>query len=85
MGDNVRTAINYFIKPKEAIFLHHYMDEQTPKDKVEVYNVDIDFFYNCDFMKRPEAPYKFLGYETYNLSRPTTNDIQILANCTNGL
>jgi hypothetical protein len=63
-GTEIRPAINYFIKPKEALFLHHYIDEQTPEGKVEVYNVDIDFFYNCDFMQRPPCPpYRFLGYE----------------------
>jgi hypothetical protein len=56
LSTEIRPAINYFIKPKEALFLHHFIDEQTPKEKVEVYNVDIDFFYNCDFMQRPSCP-----------------------------
>ncbi|MGK4495636.1 hypothetical protein ACSLVN_27895, partial [Klebsiella pneumoniae] len=37
---------------------------QTPSGKVEVYNVDLDFFYNHDFMQRPPCPpYKKLGTE----------------------
>jgi hypothetical protein len=65
MSNEIRTAINYFIKPKEAMFLHHFIDEKTPAEKVEVYNVDIDFFYNCDYMQRPPCPpYKKLGEET---------------------
>lgn len=78
MSDEIRPAINFFVKPKEALFLHHFMDEKTPKEKVEVYNVDIDFFYNCDFMKRPAAPYTFIGYEEYNLKIPTKQELETL-------
>ncbi|GIV34460.1 MAG: hypothetical protein KatS3mg031_1995 [Chitinophagales bacterium] len=64
MSSYIRPAINYFIKPKEALFLHHYIDEKTPAGFVEVYHVDIDFFYNCDFMQRPPCPpYRKLGME----------------------
>lgn len=63
----IRPAVNYFIKPKCAMFLHHYIDEKTPLNKVEVFNVDIDFFYNFDFEKRPPCPpYTFLRYEEYD-------------------
>lgn len=62
MGSNNRPALNYFIKPSEALFLHHFIDHQTPAGMVEVFNVDIDFFYNCDFMQRPPCPpYRNLG------------------------
>ena len=62
MGTNNRPALNYFIKPSEALFLHHFTDEKTPAGMVEVFNVDIDFFYNCDFMQRPPCPpYRSLG------------------------
>jgi len=33
--------------------LRHFVDEQTPKGKVEVFGVDIDFFYSEDFESRP--------------------------------
>ena len=63
-SNEIRPAINFYIKPKEALFLHHFVDEQTPDGKVEVYNVDIDFFYNHDFMLRPPCPpYIKLGVE----------------------
>lgn len=78
MSDKIRPAINFFIKPKQAPFLHHFINETTPVNKVEVYNVDIDFFYNCDFMQRPAAPYKFLGYEDYTLTKPTTEQLRKL-------
>lgn len=65
LSSNIRPAVNYFIKPKEALFLHHYIGDSTPEGKVEVYNVDIDFFYNMDFMKPPPCPpYRKLGEET---------------------
>ena len=65
MSSEIRPALNFFVKPKDAPFLHHYIDEQTPEKKVEVYNVDIDFFYNYDFMQRPPCPpYRKLGIES---------------------
>lgn len=75
LSNDIRPAINFFIKPKQAMFLHHFMNETSPAGKVETYNVDIDFFYNCDFMQRPEAPYKFIGYEDYNLKKPTPQEL----------
>lgn len=63
-GNNNRPALNYFIKPLEALFLHHYRNEHTPDQQVEVYHVDIDFFYNCDFMQPPPCPpYQKLGLQ----------------------
>jgi hypothetical protein len=46
-------GLNYFIKPKSQQFLHHYVNEETPTGKVEVYGVDVDFFYSEDFESRP--------------------------------
>ena len=66
-GNEIRPAINFYIKPKGAMFLHHFMDQKTPTGKVEIFNVDIDFFYNHDFMQRPPSPpYSFVGYEEYD-------------------
>ena len=78
LSQQIRPAINFFIKPKEAMFLHHFIDKKTPHGKVEIYNVDIDFFYNCDFMQRPHQPYRFLGYESYDLEKPDATQLQSL-------
>jgi hypothetical protein len=79
LSRQIRPAINFFIKPREALFLHHYTDNKTPKGKVEVYNVDIDFFYNYDFMQRPPAPYTFLGYEDYTLKKPDAYELETIS------
>jgi hypothetical protein len=76
ISQKIRPAINYFVKPREALFLHHFMDEKTPDKKIEVYNVDIDFFYDQDFMQRPQSPYTFLGYEKYDLKKPDTMELE---------
>jgi len=60
--DDTRVALNYFIKPKSQQFLHHYVDKETPEGMVEVYGVDIDFFYSEDFESRPSKSL-FLRYE----------------------
>ncbi len=79
MGQNIRPAINYFIKPKQALFLHHYINNETAAGKVEVYNVDIDFFYNCDFMQRPPSPpYSRKADEDYNLQKPDEEELLAL-------
>ncbi len=57
-----RVALNYFIKPQTQQFLHHYVDDKTPQGKVEVFGVDIDFFYSKDFESRPDTEL-FLRYE----------------------
>lgn len=62
LSEQTRVALNYFIKPANQQFLHHFVDEKTPKGKVEVYGVDIDFFYSEDFESRPSKTL-FLRYE----------------------
>lgn len=54
-GENIRVAINYFIKPKEAKYLHFFTNHENKK--VEVYHVDPDFYYTCNILERPPAPY----------------------------
>jgi len=62
LSDQTRVALNYFIKPASQQFLHHFVDGDTPKGKVEVYGVDIDFFYSEDFESRPSKSL-FLRFE----------------------
>lgn len=76
LSEEIRPAVNYYIKPKDAAFTHYFIDEKTPAGKVEAYHVDVDFFYNCDFMQRPPQPYVFCGYETYDLKRPSAAEIE---------
>lgn len=61
--DRTRIAINYFIRPNEASFLHFYRDERTPEGQVERYELSIDFFYNEDFEARPPKQF-FAGFES---------------------
>lgn len=65
-GKELRLAVNFFIKPSEARFLHYYQDELTPEGMVEKFHVDMDFFYNKDFQQRPGSEYPMIGYEIYN-------------------
>ena len=62
LSEQTRVALNYFIKPASQHFLHHFVDGDTPEGKVEVYGVDIDFFYSEDFESRPRKSL-FLRYE----------------------
>jgi hypothetical protein len=76
MSNEMRPAINFFVKPKQQMFLHHFIDDKTPAGKVEVFNVDIDFFYKEDFMQRPPARYKFLGYADRITHKPTQQEFE---------
>lgn len=58
-----RLAINFFIKQKEADFLHYYVGEETAENQVEKFLVDMDFYYDKDFEKRPGEEYKKKGEE----------------------
>ena len=56
-----RLAVNYYLHPKGTPFCHFYKDEQTPLDKVEMFEVTPDFFYSEDFESRPDSSkYKLL-------------------------
>lgn len=64
-----RIAVNCFIKPKEAQFLHYYRDNDTPEKKVEVFEVSPHFYYNEDILKRPDTKsYPFREYQDWVLS-----------------
>lgn len=61
--NDFRLAINFFIKQKEADFLHYYVGDETAKDKVEKFLVDMSFYYDKDFEKRPTEEYSKRGEE----------------------
>lgn len=65
LGKELRLATNFFVKPSDATFLHYYQDAQTPTGMVEKFKVDMDFYYDKDFMSRPEACYPLQGTEPY--------------------
>lgn len=77
LGNSIRPAVNFYIKPREATFLHHYIDHGTPKGMVEVFQVDINFFYNYDFMQRPPCPpYTQLRTLNYNIIKPDLSSMR---------
>lgn len=58
-----RIAVMGMIKPKASPFLHYFKDNKTPEGKVDVFEVQPDFFYKNDVFKRPEKDALFLGSE----------------------
>lgn len=63
MSLNIRMAVNVFIKPKQANYLHFYSDKELNYELTEVYNVSPDFYYKDDIMQRPGSPYTLLRKE----------------------
>jgi hypothetical protein len=78
-SNEVRPALNYYLKPIEAPFVHYYMDGNSPVKQVEEYNVDVDFFYSHNFLQRPPCPpYKFEGAKDYCLTKPSLQQLEEL-------
>ncbi len=58
--DKYRLAISTLIIDKGVPMLNYFADSNTPKDSVEIYEADMEFFHNNDFNKRPPVKYKRL-------------------------
>lgn len=65
LSKEIRIATNFFIKQSSADFLHYFSDQSNP-EKIEKYKVDMDFFYNKNFLERPPQEYPFVGEEKYS-------------------
>jgi hypothetical protein len=63
--DEMRLAVNFFIKQKEAPFLHYYCDIASSPLVVEKYMVDMHFYYDKDFETRPGPEYSKVGEESF--------------------
>ncbi len=62
-SNKIRAALNLFFRPKDAYLVHYLNFPDTPKNKIESYKIDTDFFLKEDFRKRPNTDkYPFLGY-----------------------
>ncbi|MCO5229621.1 MAG: phytanoyl-CoA dioxygenase family protein [Chitinophagales bacterium] len=64
-SEQYRIAVNFFIKQKKADFLHYYVGDETSKGKVEKFLVDMSFFYDKEFEKRPTEEYPKKGEEVF--------------------
>lgn len=63
LSSEIRPAVNFFLKPKHAPFIHFMRDEKTPIGKIESFKIDMDFFYRENFRERPNTnKYTFMGY-----------------------
>ena len=53
-SDNYRPVVHYGSLPSEAKLCYFYRDRENLDSPVEVYSVPEDFYFNHDFMKKPE-------------------------------
>lgn len=77
-ANQFRVAVNFFIKQRSADFLHYYVGEETQKGKVEKFLVDMDFYYDKDFEKRPSSEYPKKEDENYIDLRLTRKKVERL-------
>ena len=60
-SDQLRVAVNSFVKPSAAPLLHFFADERTSPGTVEAYEIDVGFFLDERIMERPIARHRGLG------------------------
>jgi len=70
-GENIRIAINSFIKPKQASMLHYYSDTSKNYSQIEAFVITPNFYYEEDIMKRPSSKYP-LQFTTPNTNKNYT-------------
>lgn len=76
LSTNLRVALNLFFRSKETYMTHHLAFDDTPKNKIEEYKIDADFFLKEDFRMRPsKEKYPFLGYKEFQ--KPALNKKEI--------
>lgn len=64
-SSEIRPALNIFFKDKNVPYMHYMTDHLTPVNNVECYKVNMDFFFNHDYRKRPDTDkFPFVGYRT---------------------
>jgi hypothetical protein len=61
--DKWRIGVNTFLKPKAAHVLNHFKDKDTPKGKIETFQVSLDFFNNYNIMERPPVQFPRIAIE----------------------
>lgn len=70
LSKEIRVAVNYYIHPKNQAFCHFYYNSNL--DKVEVFSVTPDFYYNEDFERRPSDKYILIDTQ-----EPTHLDLKL--------
>lgn len=61
-SENIRVAISCVVLPKNYQLIHHFKDENTPKGKIEAYEVNEQFWIEENIFVRPNKTYKSLGF-----------------------
>jgi hypothetical protein len=74
--NQLRAALNFFFRPKEAEMLHFMKDEATPKGKVESFKINVDFFHQHNFRERPD-PSLFPFHQYYDFSTERWSEKQL--------
>jgi hypothetical protein len=83
-SEEFRVAVNYYLHNKKCPFTHFYLDENTPKGKVEMYSVTPEFYYSEEFEKKPDSKYPFLGYQDRHIQSISEKEIKSVLNVISG-
>ena len=69
-SDKMRTAIQLVMAPKEAPIQLHYKDPDKKENKLEVFSVDTDFYFNFHVNGKPEQS-RSCGFIDYKVPKWT--------------
>ena len=76
LSEKIRVAINFYIHPKGHPFTHYYIDQETPKGKVEAYSVRPEFYYSEDFESKPTDKYPRLEDQDILITSLTGKEVE---------
>lgn len=77
--NNIRIAANSLIKPKSADFIHCYSDNKTNFQKIELYKITPDFYYNENIMEKPKG-YTLLKTVENSNQKYSLKELEIIFN-----
>lgn len=77
-SNKTRVAITTTALPKNYQLVEYYKDEKTPKESVEKYFVDENYYINEDINTRPDNKYTFVGFENFLFNNISSSVIKQL-------
>ena len=70
-----RPAFQLIMIPEEAQAIHYYKSKESKEDKVEIFEVNPDFFFNFSMTERPQNV-KHIGFKEYKHHNLTEGELK---------
>lgn len=80
LSDKIRLAVTTSALPKNYQLIEYFKDNKTPKDMVEVYNVDESYYVNQNINERPKQASKRLEKANPFIQKINKNQLRQILN-----